>query len=92
MKVVSIVCFVMVLCLAVAVGGVMWTWDSWGSKQWAKFRGEGEEVEEKPEAIIRELPPRPVVASSVIQADEEVYQQWMSREDVFVLVDYYSDT
>lgn len=92
MKVVGVVCLVCVLCLAAAVGGVMWTWDSWGSKKWAEIRGEAEEVEEKPEAVIKELAPRPVVATSVVSANEQVYEQWVSRDDVLVMVEYYSDT
>ena len=92
MKVVGLGCFILVLCLAVTAGTIMWTWDSWGSKKWAEFQGEGEEEEVKPEAVIKELAPRPVVATTTIQANPQVYERYVNRDDVLVMVEYYSDT
>jgi|GEM_PF-2415489 len=97
-KVVGVVVLIMVLCLAVVVGGVMWTWESWGKGQWAKVLGEAvEEVpEEKSAGEIRELAKgeakRPVVATAPIQADEQTYETYTKRDDVLVMVEYYSDT
>lgn len=92
MKIFAVMFFISVLGLAVVAGGVMWTWDSWGAEQWAKVRGEVEEEEEKPEGYIAEMPGRPVVASAPIKVDAGLYEQYKSRDDVLVMVEYYADT
>lgn len=50
--------------------------------------------EEAPEIKVvekKELAKRPVVSSQPITADARVYQQWMKRKDVLVMVAYYAD-
>ena len=38
-----------------------------------------------------EGPKRPIVASQPIAADERIYQQYIARNDVLVMVEYYAD-
>lgn len=38
-----------------------------------------------------EGPKRPIVASQPIAADEQIYQQYIARKDVLVMVEYYAD-
>ena len=38
-----------------------------------------------------EPPKRPMLASQPISADERIYQQYINRKDVLVMVEYYAD-
>ena len=38
-----------------------------------------------------EGPKRPMLASQPIAADEQIYQQYIARNDVLVMVEYYAD-
>lgn len=82
MKVLGTIAVVVVLLGGLILGGSYFAWKRWG----------GSNLEEENEALRSELVKGRVVATDTIQADPEVYEAYTKREDILVVVEYYSDT
>ena len=84
--------FLILLLVGGVVGGAGWfVWEKWGKDKMAELKGETEDELAAIEAA-KNMPKRPVVSSATIQADQRVYDKVNKRDDVLVMVEYYSDT
>ena len=91
MKVLGTMFVILVLAGAVLGGGGWYVWEKWGKEKMAALKEQGQDEEAAIEAA-KNMPKRPVVSRATIQADQQVYDKYTKRDDVLVMVEYYSDT
>lgn len=91
MKVIGILFVILLLVGGVLAGGGWFVWQKWGKEMVAEAEAQLEDEKAAIEAA-KNMPKRPVVSKAVIKADQQVYDKYVGRDDVLVMVDYYSDT
>ena len=91
MKVLGTMFVILVLAGAVLGGGGWYVWEKWGKEKMAALKEQVQDEEAAIEAA-KNMPKRPVVSRATIQADQQVYDKYTKRDDVLVMVEYYSDT